>query len=116
MLEKFEVSKTSLTKGKIIFSLIYQGQPDKGIYAASFFIKNTLLGETYEFSSDFFTANNIYDALLKACTEGKKVLQKNKFDTDMANESFAIYRDKIQNKFNFGETVWVQIILRGLTV
>ena len=101
MVEKFEVKKTHPIKGKCVFALIYQGY-NGSEYASSFFIRLNNLGSAYELSSDFFTASNLYDAMLRAYCEGKKILQKNKFDCEIANEAFSLFQNKVQLQFHFG--------------
>lgn len=102
MVEKFEMSKTSLLKGKYVFSLIFQGRTETG-FAASFFIKLFEYGNNYELVSDTFIASNIYDAMLRAYCEGKKALKQNNYDCSIADEVFALFQDKEQLKFKFEE-------------
>ena len=104
MVEKYEVEKTSLLKGKYTFALNYQGQTDSG-FAASFLIKLFNYGNNYELASDIFVSTDLYNAMLRAYCEGKKVLKQNKYDCEIANEAFALYQDKEQLKLKFdGQT------------
>lgn len=100
MVEKFEMSKTSLLKGKYVFSLIFQGKTQTG-FAASFLVKLFEYGNNYEIASDTFIASNVYDAMLSAYCEGKKILKQNKYDCSIADEVFALFKDKEQRRFKF---------------
>lgn len=99
MTEKYEViSNNPLKKAK--FSLMIL-DTKKNKYLTCFQITVKELGNNYEFLSDTFSSESLYKGMLRAFCEGKKVLKKNKIDTKIADEAFAIFQDKTQLKFAF---------------
>ena len=100
MTEKFTIEKTSVINGFQKFTLSFLGV-ENGLYKSNFNFLYRAGTKDYEYSSDIFESDSLYNAMLRAYSEGRKILAHNRYDTTLAKKAFSIFQEQSQLKFRF---------------